>query len=300
MAIPSEPERDALTAELEERRRVEESLRAQVAEHESLLKTEQAARMDAERMAEHLFATLCHELRSPIQAVLGWVRILQRNPGPEDTKLGLETIERNSLAQARLISDLIDMSWIVAGKLRLDVQPIDYEKIVNEAIATVHAAAVARNISIDKNLDPLTGLVPRGDPARLQQVVWNLLDNAVKFTPDGGGIRISLERVSSHVELRVADTGVGIEQDLLAHVFERFRSVEAGAKSRYGGLGIGLAIVKSIVEAHGGSIRVESAGEGKGTTFIVELPLTVSAAAEKAPPRELPRDEVRPHRRQTR
>ncbi|MHB8745607.1 MAG: PAS domain S-box protein [Gammaproteobacteria bacterium] len=248
------------------------------AEREQLLANERAARAEAVRigaMKDEFLANLSHELRTPLSAILGWAQVLRRGvKDTSDLNNGLDVIERNARMQAQLIEDLLDMSRIASGKVRLDIQPVVPIAFIEAAVETVRPAAEAKGIRLEKLLDPNAGPVP-GDPHRLQQVVWNLLANAIKFTPRDGKVQIVLERVNSHLELRVADTGVGIKPEFLGHVFERFQQADASATRKYGGLGLGLAIVKNLVELHGGTVRVESPGEGRGTTFIVHLPLMV-------------------------
>jgi CheY-like chemotaxis protein len=193
----------------------------------------------------------------------------------EDLKEGLDVIERNARAQTKLIEDLLDMSRIISGKVRLDVQTVEPMAFVEAAIETMRPAAEAKEIKLEKLLDPTAGPIA-GDPNRLQQVVWNLIANAVKFTPTGGKVQILLEKVDSQVLISVADTGIGIAPQSLAHVFERFRQADASTTRKYGGLGLGLAIVKHLVELHGGGVAAESQGEGHGTTFTVRLPITIS------------------------
>jgi signal transduction histidine kinase/PAS domain-containing protein/ActR/RegA family two-component response regulator len=258
--------------------RLYEAAQKAAAEREELLESERYARAEAERasqMKDEFLATLSHELRTPLSAILGWSQILRlRTPKPEDLRSGLEAIERNARIQTQLIEDLLDMSRIISGKVQLDVQPIDIMSFVEAAIETVRPAAEAKGIRLQKLLDPQAGPVS-GDPNRLQQVVWNLLSNAIKFTPKDGKVQVLLERVNSHIEISVADTGMGIEREFIDHVFVRFRQQDASTTRRYGGLGLGLAIVKHLVELHGGSVRVQSAGQGKGATFSVHLPLAV-------------------------
>jgi PAS domain S-box-containing protein len=245
---------------------------------EELLAGERAARIESERalrMKDEFLATLSHELRTPLNAILGWSQILAGGSrDADDLAEGLRTIERNALAQTQIIEDLLDMSRIISGKVRLDVQRVDLAAVVREAVATAKPSAEAKAIRLQAVLDPHAGPVS-GDPARLQQVMWNLLTNAVKFTPKGGRVQVLLERVNSHLELSVSDTGEGIAPDFLPHVFDRFRQADASTTRRHGGLGLGLSIVKQLVELHGGSVRVKSAGIGQGTTFTVSLPLTV-------------------------
>jgi signal transduction histidine kinase/CheY-like chemotaxis protein len=270
-------------ADFVERKKREEAMCEMAREREHLLQAEQAARKEAERagrLKDDFVATLSHELRTPIQAILGWAQILQRRQSPEDLRIGLETIERNARAQAQLISDLLDVSRIVSGKLRLDVQRVDLPAIIEEAIETIRPAAAGKEIRIRRLFSAFPGAVMHGDAGRLRQVVWNLLNNAVKFTPWGGNIRVGLERVERHVELSVSDTGTGIAPDFLPYIFERFRQGDTAANRRHGGLGLGLAIVKNLVEAHGGSVCVKSAGIGEGATFIVVLPVSPADAED--------------------
>jgi CheY-like chemotaxis protein len=257
-----------------------------------LYEAERAARAEAERVSlikDHFLATLSHELRTPLNAILGWSQILRvRARQDEDLNEGLAVIERNTKIQTQLIEDLLDMSRITSGKLRMDVQRVELQDVIKAAVASVRQAADAKGIRLQVVLDPLAGPV-RGDPTRLQQCVWNLLTNAIKFTPKGGRVQVGLQRVKSHVEVCVVDTGEGIPPEFLPHVFERFRQVDATTTRKHGGLGLGLSIVKSLVELHGGSVRVESAGEGHGTTFCIELPLMVVHAAEPQDSMEHPR-----------
>ena len=259
------------------------------AERERLLEAERVARAEAERasrMKDEFLATLSHELRTPLNAILGWSQLLASGSGgDEDVAEGLRTIERNARAQTQIIEDLLDMSRIISGKVRLDVQRIDLAPVIHGAVETVKPAAEAKGIRLQAVLDPLAGPVS-GDPNRLQQVMWNLLNNAIKFTPKGGRVQVVLERVNSHVEINVSDTGEGISPDFLPHVFDRFRQADASTTRRHGGLGLGLAIVKQLVELHGGSIRAASPGVGMGATFSVSLPLSV---VHPAPADALPR-----------
>jgi PAS domain S-box-containing protein len=248
-----------------------------VAERDSLLEAERAARSDAERlsrMKDEFLATLSHELRTPLNAIQGWTSLLKDRPArPEDIRNGLEVIERNVRAQSQIINDLLDMSRIISGKIHLEVQPLYLHEVVNSAIDTVRHMAEVKNIRIRSMLDTRIGLV-RGDPNRLQQVLWNILSNAIKFTPKDGLVQIVLERVNSHAELSVEDSGVGIRPEFLPHVFERFRQADPGTTRRFGGLGLGLSIVKTLIELHGGSVRVKSPGENKGSTFTICVPIS--------------------------
>ena len=252
-----------------------------------LLASERVARSTAEhasRMKDEFLATLSHELRTPLNAIVGWSVLLQmdKTSRPNDLTQGLEAIERNARAQTQLIEDLLDMSRIISGKLRLDVQRVKPVSFIEAAVETVVPAAQAKGIRIEKILDPHCGPIS-GDPSRMQQVIWNLLSNAVKFTPKGGKVQVVLERVNSHLEISVADTGPGIEPSFLPYVFDRFRQADSSTTRRYGGLGLGLAIVKQLVELHGGSVKVKSLGVGQGSTFIVNLPLAVAHVDEGEP-----------------
>lgn len=253
-------------------------------EREELLEAERAARMAAERasrMKDEFLATISHELRTPLNAILGWSQVLRSgHPRGADLQQGLEVIERNARVQTQIIEDLLDMSRIISGKIRLDVQRVDLLPVIENALETVRPAADARGVRLQPTLDPQAGPVS-GDPSRLQQVFWNLLSNAIKFTPKGGRVQVLLERVNSHVEVSVIDTGVGIDPEFLPRLFERFTQADSSTTRHHGGLGIGLAIVKQLVELHGGTVRAKSAGEGQGATFVVLLPLTVVHPAPK-------------------
>ena len=257
--------------DIEERRRSGE-------ERAQLLEAEQRARAEAERasrMKDEFLATLSHELRTPLNAILGWSQILTgTTKNRDDLAEGLRTIERNARVQTHIIEDLLDMFGIICGKVRLNVQRVDLASVIREAVATAKPSADAKQIRIQSVLDPQAGPVS-GDHARLQQVMWNLLSNAVKFTPKGGRVQVLLECVNSHVEVSVIDTGEGIAPEFLPHVFDRFRQADASTTRKHGGLGLGLSIVKQLVELHGGSVRVKSAGADQGATFTVSLPLTV-------------------------
>jgi PAS domain S-box-containing protein len=258
------------------------------AERERLLRNEQTAREEAEqanRLKDEFLATLSHELRTPLNAILGWSQMLQNNNLDETTlSLALGTIERNARAQSQLIEDILDVSGIVTGKLRLDVRAVDLPSVISAAVDAVRPAAEAKNIRLQTVIDPQAKQVS-GDPDRLQQVVWNLISNAIKFTPKNGRVQVSLERVDSHVEIVVSDTGVGIEPEFLPFVFERFRQSDGSTTRRHGGLGLGLALTRQLVEMHGGSIAVRSEGEGRGATFAVILPVpALRREHESAPP----------------
>ena len=267
------------------------------ADRQRLLESERAARSEAERasyMKDEFLATLSHELRTPLNAVLGWATALRAGHFPtEELEQGLETIERNARVQAQIIEDLLDMSRIISGKVRLDVQRVDLPAVVAEATETVRVSASAKGVRLQTIIDPVNTPVT-GDPNRLQQVFWNLLSNAIKFTPKGGRVQVLLERVDSHVEVSIIDTGEGISPEFLPYIFDRFKQADASTTRRHGGLGLGLAIVKQLVELHGGSVRVKSSGTGKGATFIVSLPMTVlhplQEPWERGHPQSKPRD----------
>ena len=262
-----------------------------VTERERLLEAERVARAEAERinrMKDEFLATLSHELRTPLNAILGWSQILARRTSPQDEDLNhaVEAIQRNARAQTQMIEDLLDMNRIMSGKIRLDVQRVEPAQVIEAAIESLQPALHAKRIALRKVLDTLAGPVS-GDPGRLQQVVWNLISNAVKFTPAGGKIEVLLERVNSHLEISVSDTGQGISAQFLPYVFDRFRQADASTTRRHGGLGLGLSIVKQLVELHGGSVRAKSPGEGQGATFIVALPITV-AQSDRSEDRQHP------------
>lgn len=280
-----------LNAELEERvagrtRELEQSvqeLRAEMtrreraeSELERLLEREKAARQEAEeagRLKDEFVATVSHELRAPLNAILGWVRMLHAGGlDREAADKAVETIERNAENQARLVDDLLDMSRIISGKLTLDVRLFDPAAIINAAIETIRPAAAARKIAVRVELDPAARWIS-GDPNRLQQIIWNLLSNAIKFTPKGGAINLKLGQDESQVVISINDTGQGISPDFLPYVFDRFRQADSSSIRRHGGLGLGLAIVRHLVELHGGSVAADSAGAGKGATFTVRLPI---------------------------
>jgi PAS domain S-box-containing protein len=262
--------------DITERKRAEEEAEMANRERLRLLESEREARSQLERASrvkDEFLATLSHELRTPLNAVLGWAKILRLGMlQGEELQQGLDTIERNAGVQAQLIEDLLDMSRIISGKVRLDVQMIDLPAVLNESIETLRATAEAKGV----RLQALRHSFPvpiSSDPNRLKQVFWNLLHNAIKFTPKDGKVHVRLGRFDSHVEVSVTDTGEGIAADFLPYVFERFQQGDASITRRHGGLGLGLAIVKQLVELHGGNVRVESGGIGQGTTFTVRLPL---------------------------
>jgi signal transduction histidine kinase len=247
------------------------------------LALEQQARREAEEassLKDDFLMTVSHELRTPLTAIHGWARMLLGGAiGEAQTTTALQTIERNARAQTRLIDDLLDVSRVIGGKLHLDLRDVSVAAVVQHAIDSMRPAAEAKQIRLDARVEPDGSML--ADPVRLQQIVWNLLSNAVKFTPAGGRVELHASRTDSEVHITVADNGAGISAEFLPHVFERFRQEHAGTKRRYGGLGLGLAIVRHLVVLHGGSISAESDGEGRGATFRVRLP---AAAARRTAP----------------
>ncbi|MEH2412614.1 hybrid sensor histidine kinase/response regulator [Nostoc sp.] len=241
-----------------------------------LLEREQIARADAEaanRIKDEFLATLSHELRTPLNTIMGWTQLLRnRNLDQTTTGRALETIERNTKSLTQLIEDILDVSRIIRGTLHLNIHQVKLVPLVEAAIDTVRAAAQGKEISIKSRFNPEVGVI-MGDANRLQQVVWNLLSNAVKFTPKGGRVDVQLQRIQSYVQIRVSDTGEGIAAEFLSHVFERFRQADSSKTRSHGGLGLGLAIVRHLVELHGGTVSAESPGIGQGATFIVNLPM---------------------------
>jgi len=269
----------ALHAEIAERKRAQE-------EREQLFISEQKARERAEaanRAKDEFLATVSHELRTPLTSILGWARLLRSNEIDQPSfARGLDTIERNAKSQAKIIEDILDVSRIISGKLRIEVRALDLVPIIEMAVDAVRPAADAKAIQIKVSLDPAVGPL-RGDPNRLQQVAWNLLSNAVKFTPNGGEIHVHLKHGDQGAQIVVADNGSGISPDFLPFVFDRFSQAEGHITRRHGGLGLGLAIVRHLVEMHGGTINVESPGEGQGATFTVELPFTSADSLDHDP-----------------
>lgn len=229
---------------------------------------------ESSRLKEEFLATISHELRTPLSAILGWARMLRLGQlSEENVSKALDTIERNARAQAQLVDDLLDVSRIITGKLRMDVRPADPNSFIDAAVEAVKPAADAKGVRMQKVVDTGAISIP-GDPVRLQQVVWNLLSNAIKFTPRGGRVQIRSERVNSHLEIVVSDTGQGISPEFLPHVFDRFRQADQKTSRQHGGMGLGLAIVRHLVELHGGTVSASSDGEGQGATFTVMLPIS--------------------------
>jgi PAS domain S-box-containing protein len=244
-------------------------------ERTELLQREQKARADAEaanRMKDEFLATLSHELRTPLTAILGWIQLLRTGTLNEAKRAhALDTIEASARLQAQLVADILDVSRIITGKLRLEVKWVDLKRVVGAAIETLTPAAVAKGIAFDLQVDPRVGPV-RGDPERLQQVMWNLLSNAIKFCSREGQVTITIAPLGSQIEVVVTDNGEGIPADVVPHIFERFRQADNSTRRRHGGLGLGLAIVRHLVELHGGTVEAHSSGPGQGATFRIQLP----------------------------
>jgi signal transduction histidine kinase/ActR/RegA family two-component response regulator len=260
---------ESLESEVKERREVEERLRRALA-------GEQVARAEAEtanRMKDEFLATVSHEIRTPLNAIIGWSHLLRSgNLDAATAARAVETIDRNAKSQAQLIEDILDVSRMITGKLRLNNEPVDIAAVVNAAIDSVQLAIDSKNLTLEETLDP-SARHTLGDANRLQQVVWNLLSNAIKFTPAGGNIEVRLKRAGANVQLMVRDNGDGIAPDFLPFIFDRFRQADGTTTRQYGGLGLGLAIVRHLVELHGGTIKADSAGFGKGACFTINLPL---------------------------
>ena len=268
-----------------DRRRAEGEREVAMRERERLLTAERMARAEAERanrLKDDFVAMVSHELRTPLNAILGWTQLILKDPqDPAMVQRGLEVVARNTRLQTQLISDLLDISRIVSGKLRLETQSVDLRSVIESAIETVQHAADDKGVTITSQLDS-TAEPLAGDPDRLQQVVWNLLSNAVKFTAKGGRVNVALRRAAATSEIVVEDDGVGIHADFLPHVFDRFQQADASRTRRFGGLGLGLSIVRNLVELHGGSVRAISPGPGRGATFIVSLPLAAPPELREA------------------
>jgi PAS domain S-box-containing protein len=286
-----------LTRDLTESKRVE-AVEIASQHRDQILEAERSARMSAQRatrVKDEFLATLSHELRTPLSAILGWTQVLLRGgeSEPARQRRAIEVIDRNARAQVKLIDDLLDLSRIMTGKIRLDLQQVSLATVVEAAVDSARPAADAKNIRLQAILDQVQATVS-ADGARLQQVVWNLLTNAIKFTPKGGQVQVLFQRVNSHLELSVSDTGIGIAPSFLPHVFDRFSQRDSSTTRVFGGLGLGLAISKQLVELHGGSIRVTSQGEGLGATFFVELPLSIVQLEEENSRRSHPTAETEP------
>ncbi len=265
-------------------------------EREQLLDNERLARRDAEeanRLKDEFLSTVSHELRTPLNAIFGWAQLLKGGKlGADDVSEGIAVIERNARVQTQIIEDLLDMSRIISGKLRLNVQRVDLAAVLQAAVDSVRPAADAKDIHLEKTLDPMASIT-NGDPNRLQQVIWNLLANAIKFTPRGGRVAVALQRVESTLEITVSDNGEGISPEFLPHLFERFRQADSRASRVHGGLGLGLSIVRHLVEMHGGTVRAQSDGVGRGARFVVTLPISaVKSEAAEDPQDSKPRREA--------
>jgi signal transduction histidine kinase len=260
--------------------RMAANLAAVAIENMRLLQFEVKARTAAEesnRLKDEFLATLSHELRTPLTAILGWASMLRDGRLDEKTfRTAVEIIERNARTQQQIIDDILDVSRIITGQLRFDAEPTDLRRVVSAAVDTVRHAATAKSITLSTTYEPGVGPV-MGEPRRLQQVVWNLLLNAVKFTPIGGEVRVHLDTDGAHARILVTDTGAGIRADFLPFVFDRFRQGDQSTTRAHGGLGLGLSIVRHLVELHGGKVKAGSEGEGRGSTFTVELPLLRNA-----------------------
>jgi PAS domain S-box-containing protein len=287
-----------LTRDMTETKRVEE-MELVNQQREEMLDAERSARMSAQRatrVKDEFLATLSHELRTPLSAILGWTQVLLRRETPKglDTqKRAIEVIDRNARVQVQLIDDLLDLSRIMTGKIRLDLHQVSFASVVEAAVDSAMPSADAKGVRLKAILGANPDIVS-ADGARLQQVVWNLLTNAIKFTPKGGQVQVLLQRVNSHLELSVSDTGIGIPADYLPHVFDRFSQKDSSTTRTFGGLGLGLAICKQLVELHAGSIRAASQGEGKGATFSVQLPLSIVRVEDGSSPRVHPTAETQP------
>jgi signal transduction histidine kinase/ActR/RegA family two-component response regulator len=272
-------------AHVEELSRYLRELKQSEAKREEILLREKAARAEAEaanRVKDEFLSTLSHELRTPLTSIIGWTSLMRAGQVKGEVQgQALETIERNARIQSRLIDDLLDLSRIISGKLLLDTRAVELDAVVSDSIDVVRPAANAKGIRLTYECEPGAKTVS-GDSARLQQVAWNLLSNAVKFTPEGGEVTVRLARDGARVRLAVSDTGKGIAAEFLPHVFDRFRQADSATTRAYGGLGLGLAIVRHLAELHGGTVQAESAGEGRGSTFSVTFPLAHAPACECA------------------
>ncbi|MEP6636034.1 MAG: ATP-binding protein, partial [Acidobacteriota bacterium] len=264
-----------LSVEIAERKQAE-------TERAQILVREQAARAEAEqanRTKDEFLATLSHELRTPLSAILGWSHLVRTGKLDEPQMArAFETIERNARSQSQLIDDLLDVSRIITGNLQIEAAPVDLSAVIESALDAVRPALEAKQIQLETVIQPVTCLVP-GDPNRLQQIFWNLFTNAVKFTPQGGTVRVAVKRCSPRVKVSVSDSGIGISKDFLPFIFDRFRQADGSTTRLYGGLGLGLAIVKHLVQLHQGTIEVESEGKDQGATFTIDLPLTSASVS---------------------
>ena len=268
-----------MAADIIENAQLHHRVQQELREREHLLVREQMARSEAEsanRLKDEFLATVSHELRTPLTAILGWSNMLASGALNEAISArAIETIERNAKLQAQLVEDILDVSRVITGNLRLSVGPVDAARVINAAIDSIQLAADSKDIQLEVTLDPRARRI-HGDAGRLQQVIWNLLSNAIKFTPAGGRVSVRLEREESGVQIRVSDTGSGISPEFLPFIFDRFRQADGSSTRRHGGLGLGLAIVRHLVELHGGTVQAESSVEGLGTTFTLKLPTAVA------------------------
>ncbi len=273
----------SISRDISEQKRAEE-------ERNQLLEREREARADAERatqMKDEFLATLSHELRTPLNSIVGWVGVLKQDQSRETMRKAIDVIDRNSRRQSQMIDDLLDVSRIVSGKLPLEVQRVDLVSVISEAVTSAQPAADAKGVHLTTVYDASVDV--HGDPVRLQQVVWNLVSNAIKFTSRDGTVHVGLRSLNGHAHIEIADNGQGIAPDVLPHIFERFQQADSSSTRRHGGLGLGLAIVKNLSEMHGGSVMASSAGVGHGATFTVLLPLNPSSLARAEPVESAPR-----------
>jgi signal transduction histidine kinase len=279
-----------MASDMIENARLHQQVREELDTRQQLLSREQMARAEAEnanRLKDEFLATVSHELRTPLTAIMGWAGMLGSGRLDAATSArAIETIERNARSQAQLVEDILDVSRVITGKLRLNIGPVDAVAVINAAIDSVQLAAETKGIQLEVTLDPSARRVS-GDANRLQQIVWNLLSNSIKFTPSGGRVEVRLERAGSNVQIKVSDTGQGISQDFLPFIFDRFRQADGSSTRRHGGLGLGLAIVRHLVELHGGTVQVDSQGQGCGATFIIRLPLAPAPQRAQSRRREI-------------
>jgi signal transduction histidine kinase/CheY-like chemotaxis protein len=274
-----------MASDIIENARLHHRVQQELEEREQLLAREQMARAEAEtanRMKDEFLATVSHELRTPLNAIVGWAHMLRRG-GLDEAAISraVETIERNARSQAQLVEDILDVSRVITGKLRLNIGPVDMATVINAAIDSVQLAAESKSIRLEVTLDPLARHIS-GDASRLQQVIWNLLANAIKFTPTGGRVEVRLERAVANAQIQVSDTGEGINPEFLPFIFDRFRQADGTSTRRHGGLGLGLAIVRHLIELHGGTVHADSPGEGCGASFIIKLPLAIADRSRKS------------------
>lgn len=280
-----------ILAEAAERLRIER-------EREELLIREQKARASAEeasRLKDEFLTTVSHELRTPLNSILGWVTLIRKGEcSAEETAQALQTIERNARAQAQIVSDILDVSRIITGRLRIDFSVVELASVLHTAVESMLPTAAAKGVKLALHLNAVDALI-NGDANRLQQIIWNLLANAIKFTPAGGSVTVELAQRAAHYEIQVRDQGVGISQDFLPYVFDRFRQADSSSSRRYGGLGLGLSVVRHLVELQGGTVSVTSDGLGQGATFTILLPVLSVAEAAQPKPSNVPAIEALEH-----